>query len=99
LDARLPEVVSFLCGELASITEQPITSFNDNSALIGSTAVVASLGFVRLLLAAEDYAAEHLGFAFDWTSDGAMSEARSHFRTVGTLAQYLLTLSGSQFKD
>ena len=63
----------------------------EHSALIGAHQV--SSRFVELPLAAEDFANERLGFAFDWASDGAMSEARSHFRTVGSLAHHLLDLS------
>ena len=90
---ELKEIADFLCRELASITGRPVESFGEQSALIGARTEVSSRGFVELLLAAEDFASERLGFAFDWSSDSAMSEARSHFRTVGSLAQHLLDLS------
>ena len=90
------EIADFLCRELASITGRPVESFGEDSALIGKRTEVASRGFVELLLAAEDFAGERLGVAFDWASDVAMSEARSHFRTVGSLANHLLDLSRSK---
>ncbi len=93
MSVELKEIVDFLSRELASITGRPVESFNEHSALIGKRTVVASRGFVELLLAAEDFASERLGIAFDWASDSAMSEARSHFRTVGSLAHHLLDLS------
>ena len=40
---------------------------------------------VELCLAREDKATD-LGFEFDWTSDDAMSNSRSMFRTAGSLA-------------
>lgn len=40
---------------------------------------------VELCLALEDKAPD-LGFEFDWTSDAAMSNSRSMFRTAGSLA-------------
>ena len=92
---ELKEITDFLCRELASITGRPVESFGEHSALIGARTEVASRGFVELLLAAEDFASERLGIAFDWASDAAMSEARSHFRTVGSLANHLLGLSRS----
>ena len=93
MGVELKEIADFLCRELASITGRPVESFGEHSALIGARTEVASRGFVELLLAAEDFANERLGFAFDWASDGAMSEARSHYRTVGSLANHLLDLS------
>jgi hypothetical protein len=93
LDVELKEIAGFLCKELASITGRPLKSFNEDSALIGERAEVASRGFVELLLATEDFANERLRIEFDWTSDSAMSEAHSRFRTVGSLANYLVALS------
>jgi len=93
---ELKEIADFLCRELASITGRPVESFGEQSALIGARTEVSSRGLVELLLAAEDFANERLGFAFDWSSDSAMSEARSHFRTVGSLAHHLLDLSRGQ---
>jgi hypothetical protein len=40
---------------------------------------------VELCLALEDIAGE-IGFAFDWTSETAMSRSRSMFRSAGSLA-------------
>lgn len=96
MGVELKEIADFLCRELASITGRPVESFGEDSALIGKRTEVASRGFVELLLAAEDFASERLGIAFDWASDAAMSEARSHFRTVGSLANHLLDLSRSK---
>jgi hypothetical protein len=46
-----------------------------------------------LLLAVEDFAKEQLGVNWDWTSDSAMSEARSVLRSVGSLARHLSSCS------
>ena len=54
-----------------------------------------SADLVMLLLAAEEYARDQLGAHFDWTSDSAMSEARSVLRSVGTLARHLSALPQS----
>ena len=96
MSVEVKPLVEFICQELASITTRPLESFNEHTELVGGRAVVTSLGFVQLLLALEDYAAEELGCAFDWTSDSAMSEVRSHFRTIGTLASYLKRLANGQ---
>ena len=53
--------------------------------LISGESVLDSMNLVELCIALEDKAAE-IGFEFDWTSDAAMSRARSMFRTAGSLA-------------
>nr|MBA3403862.1 acyl carrier protein [Gemmatimonadaceae bacterium] len=57
--------------------------------------VVDSADLVMLLLAAEEFARDNLNVAFDWTSDSAMSEARSTLRSVGTLARHLTDLQSA----
>lgn len=54
--------------------------------LIGDGKVLDSMGLVELCLRLEDRAMR-LGFAFDWTSETAMSKSRSMFRTVGALQE------------
>ena len=57
----------------------------EDLALIGNGRVLDSMKLVELCLALEDLANEH-GFEFDWSSESAMSNSRSMFRTAGTLA-------------
>ena len=57
----------------------------EDSQLIGDESVMDSMKLVELCLALEDHASD-VGFEFDWTSESAMSRARSMFRTIGTLA-------------
>jgi acyl carrier protein len=83
----------FLRNEVAAITGKPAESIGADTVLVGGGRVIDSADLVMLLLAVEDYAREELGTHFDWTSDSAMSEARSVLRSVGTLAKHLSTLS------
>lgn len=55
-----------------------------DTALIGDSRVLDSMGLVELCLRLEDRASE-LGFEFDWTSEAAMSRSRGMFRSIGTL--------------
>jgi hypothetical protein len=50
---------------------------------------------VMLLIAAEEFARDKLGATFDWTSDSAMSAARSVLRNVGSLSKHLSELAPS----
>jgi len=56
-----------------------------DAALIGESGLVDSMKLVEICLALEDES-QGLGFSFDWTSDSAMSAARSVFRTAASLA-------------
>ena len=56
----------------------------DDTPLIGSGSLLDSMKLVELCLTLEDKATG-LGFEFDWTSDAAMSNSRSMFRTAGSL--------------
>ena len=64
-----------------SETKQDI---NLKTNLIGRNAVIDSKGLVGVCLSLEDLSNE-LGFEFDWTSENAMSNTFSMFRTAGTL--------------
>jgi acyl carrier protein len=86
------EIEEFLRSELASLTNKDASSINADTVLVGQNRVVDSADLVVLLLAVEDFAKEKLGVAWDWTSDSAMSEARSVLRSVGSLAHHLSEL-------
>ena len=87
------EIESFLRNEVAAITGKPADTIGADTVLVGGGRVIDSADLVMLLLSVEDYAREELGAHFDWTSDSAMSEARSVLRSVGTLAQHLSLLT------
>ena len=90
--ADYDQIEQFIRDEVAALTGQPAESVTAATVLVGSGRVVDSADLVMLLLSAEDYARENLGATFDWTSDSAMSEARSVLRNVGTLSKHLSEL-------
>lgn len=91
--ADYDQIENFVRDEVAALTGQPVESVTSSTVLVGNGRVVDSADLVMLLIAAEDYARDNLGATFDWTSDSAMSEARSVLRNVGTLATHLSQLS------
>lgn len=58
---------------------------SEDTQLIGDGSIMDSMKLVELCLALEDKATDE-GFEFDWTSESAMSRARSMFRSIGSLA-------------
>ena len=87
---EIKKKIGELLGEIGELDPAEI---DDAAALIGSRAVIKSRALVELLLALEEYAEDELNVVFDWTSDAAMSESRSIFRTVSVLAEHLHGLS------
>jgi len=66
------------------LLEDDSVAVNRDTALIGEHGVMDSMSLVELCLRLEDRAVV-LGFEFDWTSETAMSQGRSMFRTIGSL--------------
>jgi len=58
---------------------------NSDSSLIGDGGIIDSMGIVELCLFLEDKAQDN-DFEFDWTSDSAMSNSRSMFKSIQSLA-------------
>lgn len=92
MKASYDDVENFLCSEVAALTSSDPGTVDSNTVLVGANRVVDSADLVMLLLSAEEFAREKLGVMFDWTSDSAMSEARSTLRNIGTLARHLADL-------
>ncbi len=85
----LAEVIDCVV-EFGEVSLETVTA---ETMLIGSRAAVKSRALVEILLAGEDLAEEKLDAEFDWTSDAALSQRLSIFRTVGTLADHLASLT------
>lgn len=66
-------------------TAQPVP----DSPLIGAGRIVDSIGLVTLLVSVEEQLASQFGRSVSLMDDRAMSQTRSPFRTIGTLAEYL----------
>jgi hypothetical protein len=89
------ETVTQLTTIISETVGLPLETLNQDTILIGAQAVVKSGQLVEILLEVEDFAQKN-GFTFDWTSDSAMSQKRSPFRSVGSLADYLVELSNTK---
>lgn len=83
---------AFIREELASLTGADPASIKAETVLVGQNRVLDSADLVVLLLSVEEFAKDRIGVEWDWTSDSAMSEARSVLRSVGSLSQHLVGL-------
>lgn len=95
MSEKYSAVEKFVRDEVAALTGQQPETVLPDTVLVGAGRVVDSADLVMLLIAAEEYAREELGAEFDWTSDSAMSEARSVLRSIATLSKHLSELPRS----
>ncbi|HEX2721388.1 MAG TPA: hypothetical protein VHM24_00620 [Gemmatimonadaceae bacterium] len=92
MSAGYVETETFIREEVAQLTGQAVGTITGDTVLVGTGRVLDSADLVMLLLSVEEFARDSLGARFDWTSDSAMSEARSILRSVGSLARHLTEL-------
>lgn len=78
--------------ELELLIVQQIKNYNESDldistsdALVGSAAVLDSVGLVEICLFLEELA-ENNDFEFDWTSENALSKSKSIFGSISQLA-------------
>lgn len=82
----LEEVVDLIENSIRNLRPDQSSALGLETPLIGSDRVLDSMNLVELCLILED-AAFGLGFSFDWTSSSAMSQTKSMFRNISTLAE------------
>ena len=80
--------------DVAGLSDKPSGStINADTPLMGSGRVVDSIGLVTLIVDVENRVAEQTGQSVSLMDDRAMSQTRSPFRTVGSLAEYVTELT------
>lgn len=88
-------VVNELNAERAS--EERLTNAPD-TVLFGQGSKLDSLGLVGLVVGTEQRVEETLDRTISLTDERAMSQRQSPFRTIDTLAEYILQLLGESSK-
>ena len=78
--------------------EEPV-QVNRDSPLLGSEAILNSMGLVTLITGVESILEEEHQVAVTLVSEDAFSRQRSPFRTIDALADYILELSGAPADD
>jgi D-alanine--poly(phosphoribitol) ligase subunit 2 len=67
-------------------------AFAPETPLFGNGAPLSSLDLVMFLVEVESRLADRFGLEGSLSDDRAMSQQRSPFRSIGTLADYIVTL-------
>ncbi len=68
----------------------PPLSITEETVLVGTDAVLDSLGVVQLIVEVEQRVEQNHGVSVTLASDKAMSQRNSPFRTVGVLADHVI---------
>ena len=75
-----------------SVLDDTDIKVNKDTILLGEESLVRSRELVEILLEIEDFMEDEFSFEFDWSSNSAMSEANSNYKTITTLTNYLLEI-------
>jgi acyl carrier protein len=92
------EIVKLICQTIreVSIGQAIPEDINEATRLFGGNAVFDSLGLVTLVTELETQIDDRCGSSILIASEKAMSQQRSPFRSVGTLADYVMQLLGDE---
>lgn len=74
--------------------EQEPAAVDENTRLIGGNSLLDSAALVSLIIEVEQQLDDRYGVAITIADDRALSQQRSPFRTVSSLADYILQLCG-----
>lgn len=92
---RLPnpsEIQELIASCLASILPNDKQEITPETRLLGSSAVIDSMGLVNLIVEVEQRMSEEFGVSCTLADERAMSRQRSPFRSVGSFAEYAAEL-------
>lgn len=91
------QLVSTVCGSFVSTASEagvePPAQIDDATALLGPDSVLDSMALVTLVLDVEQRLQEQEHVSVSLMSEAALSRRRSPFRTIGSLADYILEVS------
>jgi acyl carrier protein len=85
-------IIKLVIESVANHSSHPSNEFNENSPLIGSDRLLDSIGLVSMLVELETRLADLTDKPIRLMDDRAMSQSRSPFRSIGTLADYICSL-------
>jgi acyl carrier protein len=86
-------VVLSLQEVFAQTGETPPASITDDTVLVGNDAVLDSLGVVSLIVEVEQRLEAEHSVSVTLANDKAMSQKNSPFRTVGVLADHVVSMA------
>jgi acyl carrier protein len=86
------EVLDLILSCVDSILPNKDQEITPETRLLGSTAVIDSMGLVNLIVEVEQRLSEQFGVACTLADERAMSRQKSPFRSVRSFAEYVVEL-------
>lgn len=83
------KVILAACEEVQSAPAGQAVALGPDTALLGQSAVLDSLGLVSVIAIVESNLEVELGFPIVLASEKAMSRSKSPFRTIASFADYI----------
>jgi acyl carrier protein len=97
------EIIEIIISSLRTIiseqdkkAEIPIEKIDESTSLFGSRSFIDSLTLVSLLVDVEQKVNEENGISITIADERAMSQEKTPFRTIGSLADYVFFLVNDQ---
>lgn len=94
--AVVETILSALHGLLEANTEGELPVLDESTRLIGRSAALDSMGLVTLIVEVEQRLEANYDLVVVLADDRAMSQTRSPFLSVGSLADYVMQLAAEQ---
>jgi len=89
-------ILAIILAEVGAINETSAKPMREeiceSTHLIGGGGAMDSISLVSMIVAIEQQVEDELGCAISITSDRAMSQTKSPFRTIGSLTDWVLQL-------
>jgi D-alanine--poly(phosphoribitol) ligase subunit 2 len=93
MDHALISLIVYCTKEVGEQSNIKITeSLGSETVLFGNQGILDSLGLVNLVVAVEQAIEDHFSVSISLADSRAMSQSRSPFRTIGSLADYAKSL-------
>ena len=89
------EVVDIICQIVREVPGAP-EKVDENTRLFGSEGLLDSLKLVNVVLDTEQQINDNYNLAISLADDRSVSQTRSPFRSVGSLADYVLAVAAEQ---
>jgi D-alanine--poly(phosphoribitol) ligase subunit 2 len=91
-EALVAIILANLRASIPDSMEGQAADFDSDTALMGRSEILDSLGLVSLVVAVEQEIEDRCGISISLADERAMSQTRSPYRTVGSLAEYAARL-------
>ena len=83
------DIITMIINEASSIIDLENDEINFDTTIYGNDSRLDSLGLVNLLVTIEQNIEDEFDVSITIADEKAMSQKRSPFRTIGTLADYI----------